>query len=473
MVKSFLDKIAARTRIGFFAAFFLLLLSYILTYISTRAVINQDFWMNHTNEVIHDLDNISNFISKGVSAFRGYVITDDKGFLDIYRQSVKNTDSTLARLKNLTADDALQKKNLDSLSRLVSDKQLWISGLISRYESEHKVSDELLEGSRLDVLQSSEIENQIFEMKQEETNLWNQRYGKVSEYSDLLQIFNIFSIIIAVLLAFYSIVVYNKEYKARRLASKKAEEYKEQLQRRVKQLGDLNTELIELRRLEKYTVTGRIARVIAHEVRNPLTNINLATAQLRSELGNSDSIGMLFNMINRNSERINQLVSDLLNTTRVAELTFTKASLNDLLDQSLELATDRIELNQIEVIKEYDPNLCPVSVDVSKVKIAFLNIIVNAIEAMGEHGVLKITTLKDGNHCVIKISDNGKGMTKAEMDRLFEPYFTTKGKGNGLGLANSQNIILGHKGNISAESEPAKGTTFTMIFNDDESESES
>jgi signal transduction histidine kinase len=116
------------------------------------------------------------------------------------------------------------------------------------------------------------------------------------------------------------------------------------------------------------------------------------------------------------------------------------------------------------VIKKYDTNLCPVSVDIEKIKIAFLNIIVNAVEAMNEDGVLKISSENHDGHCLVRISDNGKGMTKSELDRLFEPYFTTKQKGNGLGLANSQNIILGHKGNITAESEFGKGTTFTITF---------
>jgi signal transduction histidine kinase len=83
---------------------------------------------------------------------------------------------------------------------------------------------------------------------------------------------------------------------------------------------------------------------------------------------------------------------------------------------------------------------------------------------MGENGILKISTSKKGNKCTVKFSDNGKGISKSDMDRLFEPYFTTKEKGNGLGLANSQNIILAHKGSISAESEPGKGTVFTVSF---------
>jgi signal transduction histidine kinase len=306
------------------------------------------------------------------------------------------------------------------------------------------------------------IDALITKMKQEEITLRDTRSGEISKYSGLIQVLNVVSIVIAVLLTFYSLVVYNKEKKDKNIAAKKAEKYKEELQKRVNELAKLNTELIELRRLEKYVVTGRIARVMAHEVRNPLTNINLACEQLRSEVEDEDS-EIFFTMIKRNSERINQLVSDLLATTR-AELSFSAASINDILEASIELAIDRIQLKQIQVEKYYDQSICAIQMDIEKIKIVFLNLIVNAIEAMGDNGKLQIVTENDEGKCVVKISDNGKGMQKSELDRLFEPYFTTKEKGNGLGLANCHNIIIGHKGSITAESESGKGTTFTIIF---------
>ncbi len=464
MVKNIFDKIATRTRVGFLAAFFLLFLSYVLTFISTRKVATQDFWLNHTNEVIHNLDNIIAFITKGESAFRGYLITADKSLLAEYDESIRSTDSTFSRLKLLTIDNRHQQRNLDTLHNLIDEKFLWIENVISHFSATHQITPLLLEGNNQGITKTRAIEEQITKMKNQESSLWSERSQKVSEYSGLIQALNILSIIVAVLLTIYSLVVYNKENKEKRLASKKAEEYERQLQKRVKQLSDLNLELIELRRLEKYVVTGRIARVIAHEVRNPLTNINLAAEQLKSELTETDNTDMLFSMINRNSERINQLVSDLLNSTRVAELSFSDASINEILDAAVELAKDRIELNHIKVIKNYDETICPISVDIEKIKIAFLNIIVNAVEAMNEHGILKLITQNKEGRCEVKITDNGKGMKKTEVDRLFEPYFTTKQKGNGLGLANSQNIILGHKGNITAESEYGKGTTFTITF---------
>jgi signal transduction histidine kinase len=175
---------------------------------------------------------------------------------------------------------------------------------------------------------------------------------------------------------------------------------------------------------------------------------------------------MLLDMISRNSARINQLISDLLNSTRANLLAFDDANIHTLLDETIELAQDRIELKKIKVIKQYADGICNISVDIQKIKIAFLNIIVNAIEAMEEGaGVLTVRTETKDSKCVVLISDNGKGIPAEDISRLFEPYYTTKENGTGLGLTNTQNIILSHKASISVQSESGKGTTFMITFN--------
>jgi signal transduction histidine kinase len=463
MAKRFLNRSVTRTRAGFFAAFLLLFVSYVLTYLSTRRVLSQNRGLNHNIEVAHHLDNVNAFITKGESAFRGYILTGNKAFLTDYHKSMDNTDSTMADLKRLFSPGAAQLKSIDTLSSLIQEKFLWIERNLPQGT---RIPDNF-SAIKIDedgTAKTKKIEAQIYNMKQTENRLWNERFKNVSQYSKLILVLNIISISIAVLLTIYSLIVYNKENKEKREASKRSERYKEELQNKVKQLADLNTELIELRNLEKYSATGRIARVIAHEVRNPLTNINLATEQLLAEIENTDNAQMLIAMINRNSERINQLVSDLLNSTRKSELIYSTVSLNDLLDQSISLATDRIQLKQIKVVKNYEKEICDISVDVEKLKIVFLNIIVNAVEAMDDRGTLELSTFKKEKKCFVQISDNGKGMTKNEMDRLFEPYFTTKPNGNGLGLANSQNIVLSHRGSISGQSEEGKGTSFTITL---------
>jgi signal transduction histidine kinase len=130
------------------------------------------------------------------------------------------------------------------------------------------------------------------------------------------------------------------------------------------------------------------------------------------------------------------------------------------------MARDRIELKHIKIEKDYSNELCNISVDAEKIKLALLNIIVNAIEAMEKgKGVLLLKTKKQGSKCIIEIKDNGVGMDDDTLQKLFEPYFTAKSDGNGLGLTNTQNIILNHGGNIKVNSKPGEGTSFQVILN--------
>jgi signal transduction histidine kinase len=259
-----------------------------------------------------------------------------------------------------------------------------------------------------------------------------------------------------------------RENKARGKAVQRIKDYQSELNNRIVELARANTELLQMRRLEKFVATGRIARTIAHEVRNPLTNINLAADQLKTEWTNGNGeANMLFEMIGRNSNRINQLISDLLNSTKFSELNYVKHSINTILDETLELAKDRISLDNIQIVKKYSKDICDVTIDKERIKIAFLNIIVNAIEAMKDkdgQGVLTIKTKAEKGKCKVIISDNGPGMDEDTMAKLFEPYFTTKVKGNGLGLANTQNIILNHKGDINVLSSRGRGSMFTIIL---------
>src|ERR1700749_4893956 len=145
-----------------------------------------------------------------------------------------------------------------------------------------------------------------------------------------------------------------RENMARAVAASKVQQYQDQLRERIMELRNVNKELIQMRSIEKFAATGRIARTIAHEVRNPLTNINLAVEQLQIELNGHlpESSTTMLDMINRNSARINSLITDLLNSTKFTELVYKKVSVNQLLDETLELAKDRILLNNITVIKD-------------------------------------------------------------------------------------------------------------------------
>ena len=236
----------------------------------------------------------------------------------------------------------------------------------------------------------------------------------------------------------------------------------------IKDLTAIKAKEEEELNLKKFSSTGRIARLLAHEVKNPLTTIVLSADQLHMELPKEvlEESGDLIDVIRRNCDRINHLVTQLLDSTRFTELDTKSHSINKLLDESLEQVYDRIEFKGIEVQKQYDADICDIHVDGEKVKIALINLIVNAIEAMPEKsGKLFLKTSIKGKQCRIEIRDNGEGIPKENLERLFEPFFTSKDTGSGLGLTNTQNIILSHGGAIRVKSEVGKGTSFFITFN--------
>lgn len=465
MIKNIVDKIADRTRLGYLAAFIILLSSYIVSYVSTQNLLKQSNLVNHSSEVIHGLDNIVGLVNQCESAARGYIITNKKNLLSKYITTRSNTDSAFKYVKFLTADNPEQQLNMDSLNFLINDKFIWLENTLSVFDSTHAIGSIGLDNSNQGILKMDKVENYVRYIQNEERKLSKERSKRLTKYSNIIKGFTIVSLLTAIMLTIYSIITFTKENKAKQEADEKAATYRKQLEMRIDELASVNLELTELRSSEKFAATGRISRTIAHEVRNPLTNINLATEQLQNEIPKNEDADLLFQMISRNSTRINQLISDLLDSTRISELQYIKSSINDVLDSSLEFASDRIELKQIKVIKNYDDEICPVLVDQEKIKISFLNIIVNAIEAMNDAGTLYISTENRNERCVVKITDTGKGMSKEDLTKLFEPYFTTKPKGNGLGLTNTQNIILSHNAKINVESELGKGTTFTISFN--------
>ncbi|WP_431437155.1 sensor histidine kinase [Chitinophaga caseinilytica] len=147
------------------------------------------------------------------------------------------------------------------------------------------------------------------------------------------------------------------------------------------------------------------------------------------------------------------------------ELHLQEHDLNDLIHSSLALATDRLQLNGIRLEEYYAEEKIMLTVDDEKIRIALLNILINAIEAMMPgKGVLTVNTYAEGKSAIIRIQDNGTGIPEENKSRLFDPFFTSKTKGTGLGLTSTQNIIINHKGHIQVESTIGEGTTFIITL---------
>ncbi len=216
---------------------------------------------------------------------------------------------------------------------------------------------------------------------------------------------------------------------------------------------------------EKLAAAGRLVQTLAHEVRNPLNNINLSLEQLHHEVGELNDSAIFMEIIQRNSKRISDIITELLNSSRPAEMTLQNKPLQTIVDESIAAALDRITLQKVKLEIDYAKQPAYVKADPEKLKLAFLNIIINAVEAMEEDkGILNISIDTERDSHIVKIRDNGTGIAEENLSKLFEPYFTSKRNGLGLGLAATLNILQSHKGRIEVSSEMNKGSQFTITF---------
>jgi PAS domain S-box-containing protein len=215
---------------------------------------------------------------------------------------------------------------------------------------------------------------------------------------------------------------------------------------------------------EKLAATGRLARTLAHEIRNPLTNINLSVDHLKG-MEYTDLQQHYFDIISRNSKRINDILTELLASSKPTQTEMQNYILQDILDRSIHAAMDRIMLKHVKLQVRYVDKPVHIRADADKLTMAFLNIIINAVEAMEENtGKLMISISENTDHWEVKITDNGVGIPEESIPKLFEPYFTAKRNGMGLGLPATLNILHAHNAQVDVTSVVGVGTTFSILF---------
>jgi signal transduction histidine kinase len=211
--------------------------------------------------------------------------------------------------------------------------------------------------------------------------------------------------------------------------------------------------------------------VIAHEFNNLLSGIQ-AWAQIGEKEKDIKNIRKAFKSINEACHKGTILAKSLLNFSRSEEPDLEYVNTNDLLDETINLITIQLEKKNITVERNYS-NLPDILIDKGKIYQVFLNILINARDAIKRHdGIIKITTfMREENIVEISFSDNGKGISKESLRNIFKPFYTTKTDmsqsgtvGTGLGLAISRDIIRQHKGEIMVESIEGKGTTFYILL---------
>lgn len=224
----------------------------------------------------------------------------------------------------------------------------------------------------------------------------------------------------------------------------------------------------QLIQAEKLTSLGQLAASIAHEVNNPLAGVLVYTQLLAKKLAGDTlpkevALDYLSKM-EAELTRSTRLVRNLLDFARQSEPTLRQVNSNEIINRALSLVAHQAELQNIEVIKEFDPSLPELLADFDQLQQVCTNLILNAVQAMPEGGRLTLRTSADDNQVRLEIQDTGCGISPENMRKLFAPFFTTKGKGKGvgLGLAVAYGIIQRHHGRIEVQSKEGQGTTFTI-----------
>ncbi len=218
----------------------------------------------------------------------------------------------------------------------------------------------------------------------------------------------------------------------------------------------------QLRRADRLSALGELSAGMAHEIRNPLGSIKGAVEILKDDYSPADARYEFILILLKETDRLNRIVQEFLGFARPKLPEFRLADVNEAIESVLTLTAQEARKAGVQVQRHLDPSIGKRSLDAGLLKQAFLNLILNAIQAMPKGGLLTVETGIRERMIEVKIADTGSGITEEDRKKLFSPFFTTKKNGTGLGLAITYRIIENHRGRIDVSSEPGKGTTFTV-----------
>ncbi len=216
-------------------------------------------------------------------------------------------------------------------------------------------------------------------------------------------------------------------------------------------------------RKEKLLALGHLAAGVAHEIRNPLSSIKGLAKYFAERTPPGGEAQELALVMAKEADRLNRVVSELLELVRPAHLNYQPVDINALIHHSLQLVSQDAQSRGIALQFTPRPELTSIKADPDRLNQVLLNLYLNAMQAIGRGGVIHVSASEaDRQRVKIVVKDSGKGMSDEELQAIFTPYFTTKADGTGLGLAVVQNIIEQHGGTIRAESQPGAGAIFTL-----------
>jgi hypothetical protein len=222
----------------------------------------------------------------------------------------------------------------------------------------------------------------------------------------------------------------------------------------------------QLQQAEKLSSIGLFAAGLAHEVNTPLAGISSYAQMLLEETAADDPRRDLLKKIERQSFRASEIINNLLNFARFSDRDFEEVNINALMLDTLSLLEHQFRKHRIQVEMNFDPTLPKTVGNGGKLQQVFMNLFLNARDSMPDGGKLKLATRLENSELVVEVEDTGVGISKEDIRRIYDPFFTTKpvGKGTGLGLSVSYGIIQEHSGRIAVTSEPGRGTSFSLYL---------
>ncbi len=236
------------------------------------------------------------------------------------------------------------------------------------------------------------------------------------------------------------------------------------LKQRDQRLRDFTTK--QVMESERLALIGQLSANVAHELNNPLQGILAYSHLLQERIPDADPSSQMIARIVTQTGRCREIIRGLLDFARQKKPDKTISDVNHVLRDTVSLIVNQALFHNIEIVQDLDPDLPTAIMDPSQIERLFMNLIINAAEAMDGRGRLRLATRFDpeSRSVEIRFEDTGHGIPEEYMDKIFDPFFTTKeiGHGTGLGLAISYGIVKEHRGTISAESQVGKGTTFTV-----------
>jgi signal transduction histidine kinase len=220
----------------------------------------------------------------------------------------------------------------------------------------------------------------------------------------------------------------------------------------------------QMSRAEHLATLGELATGLAHEIRNPLAGIHGVIEIIGRDLPTTSPARAVVKDVRQEIARINQIVTDLLQTARPHPPRVRKSALNTTVEHAVMLGRQQALAKSIEITFQKDPDLPEVEHDSDQIHQVLLNLLLNALQAINLNGKVAVTVKSQGSTAVVEVADNGRGIAPEDLPNIFRPFYTTKGEGTGLGLSLARRIVEDHHGRIDVTSTVGKGTTFAVML---------